>query len=77
MFSFSELRIIALILLVITIFMFLPINISKKNRMYKVIKLVGIYLYKRKKYIYYKLESEGNNVWNLQKNLRNIKSLVK
>ena len=48
MFSFESLRFLSLILLVIAIFMFLPIFLSKKNRMYKVMLLVILYV-KRKK----------------------------
>lgn len=39
LFSFPGLRKIAIILLVITVFLFLPVNLSKKNRMYKIIHL--------------------------------------
>ena len=54
MFSFSNLRIISIIFFVIVVFMFLPINLSKKNRMYKVITLVISYLKKSKNYIFFK-----------------------
>ena len=56
MFSFPSLRSIALILFVITVFMFLPVNLSKKNRMYKVMFLVFIYLKSIKEYIFFKNE---------------------
>jgi len=59
LFSFENLRMIALILLVIAVFMFLPISLSKKNRMYKVIFLTLSYFNRTKKYIYFKKEKEG------------------
>ena len=44
MFSFSNLRLISLIFLTIGIFILIPIQLSKKNRMYKVIALIFLYL---------------------------------
>lgn len=55
MFSFSNLRLISLIFLTIGIFILIPIQLSKKNRMYKVIGLIFFYLFKYKGYIYFKL----------------------
>ena len=52
MFSFSSLRTISIILFVISAFMFIPVNLSKKNRMYKVIGLMFKYLFKDKTFIY-------------------------
>ena len=52
MFSFESLRFLSLILLVIAIFMFLPISLSKKNRMYKVMFLVILYVKRKKEYLY-------------------------
>ena len=54
MFSFSNLRLISLIFLTIVIFILIPIQLSKKNRMYKVIGLIFIYLFKCKRYVYFK-----------------------
>ena len=54
MFSFSNLRLISLIFLTIGIFILIPIQLSKKNRMYKVIALIFLYLFKCKRYIYFK-----------------------
>lgn len=55
MFSFSNLRLVSLIFLTIGIFILIPIQLSKKNRMYKVIGLIFFYLFKYKGYIYFKL----------------------
>jgi hypothetical protein len=62
MFSFSNLRMMAIILFVISVFMFLPINLSKKNRMYKVMVLVGSYLKKNRNYIFFKEERKDGKI---------------
>lgn len=54
MFSFSNLRLISLIFLTMGIFILIPIQVSKKNRMYKVIGLIFLYLFKCKNYYYFK-----------------------
>lgn len=54
LFTFSNLLIIALIFLTICIFALLPVQVSKKNRMYKVIGLLFSYLFKGKEYVYFK-----------------------
>ena len=54
MFSFSNLRLISLIFLTIGIFILIPIQLSKKNRMYKVIGLLFLYLLKCKRYAFFK-----------------------
>ena len=57
-FAISSTRLVSLIFISIIAFMMIPINLSKKNRMYKVIYLSLKYLLKSKKYIYIKKESE-------------------
>ena len=52
MFAFTNLKIQALILLSICAFLLIPINLSKKNRMYKIMVLCIEYLCKNKQYIY-------------------------
>lgn len=52
MFSFMTNKIVSLIFLTICVFLMLPINLSKKNRMYKVIGLFIKYLFKIKEYIF-------------------------
>ena len=44
-------RTISLIFLVTVVFLMIPINLSKKNRMYKVMYLVFNYIFKCKEYI--------------------------
>ncbi len=62
MFSLTNLKIPALVFLTICIFLMLPINISKKNRMYKVIALVIKYIFKTKDYYYTKDEIKESKV---------------
>ena len=57
-FAISSTRLVSLIFISIIAFMMIPINLSKKNRMYKVIYLSLKYFLKSKKYIYLKKESE-------------------
>ena len=52
LFIFTTFKIGALVLFMIGIFMLLPISVSKKNRMYKVIGLMFKYLFKDKTFIY-------------------------
>lgn len=54
LFAFTNFKIFALVFLLIGIFMLLPIRVSKKNRMYKVILLIVSYLIKDKVFIYTK-----------------------
>lgn len=53
LFCFTPLKIPAIVGLMIGIFCLLPINVSKKNRMYKVIGLIFKFLI-REKYLYIK-----------------------
>jgi len=52
MFSFTNFKLESLVFLTVSIFLMLPINLSKKNRMYKIIFLLFRYLLKTKEYIY-------------------------
>ena len=54
LFCFTPLKILSVIGLMIGIFCLLPINVSKKNRMYKVLGLFFKYIFKCKNYIYMK-----------------------
>lgn len=62
LFSFSNLRLFAVILFVISVFMFIPISLSKKNRMYKILFLFFNYLKKEKEYIFFKDERKENKL---------------
>ena len=54
LFSISFTRFISLIFLLKVLFLMLPINLSKKNRMYKVMFLVFKYIFKNKEFIYFR-----------------------
>lgn len=58
LFCFTPLKIPAMVGLMIGIFCLLPINVSKKNRMYKVIGLMFKFLIREKIFVYQK---EGVN----------------
>ena len=51
MFMIKETRIISLVFLSIVLFMLIPINLSKKNRMYKIIGMFLSYIFRCKNYI--------------------------
>ena len=53
-FCFTPLKIPAIVGLMIGIFCLLPINVSKKNRMYKVIGLIFKFLFREKLFVYQK-----------------------
>lgn len=63
LFCFTPFKIPAIVGLMIGIFCLLPINVSKKNRMYKVIILIFKFLIREKIFVYQK---EGGN--KLEKN---------
>jgi hypothetical protein len=60
LFSFTSYKVFSLIYLTICIFIMLPVNVSKKNRMYKVAILFLKYLLKCKEYSYKKNGDEVN-----------------
>lgn len=54
LFSITFTRFISLIFLMVVVFLMIPINLSKKNRMYKVMYLVFKYIFKNKEFIYFR-----------------------
>ena len=54
LFSFDATRMLALIILTNGVFLMLPITVSKKNRMYKIVILLFKYLFGVKEFIYMK-----------------------
>ena len=54
LFCFTPLKIPAIVGLMIGIFCLLPINVSKKNRMYKVLILIFQYIFRTKIFVYQK-----------------------
>lgn len=58
LFCFTHLKIESLSVLIIAVFLLLPINLSQKNRMYKVLLLLVEFLIRRKIFIF--IEDRGN-----------------
>ena len=54
LFSFTNFKLEALIFLSVCLFLMIPINMSKKNRMYKIIIMVFKYIFRCKEYAYYR-----------------------
>lgn len=54
LFAFTNLKIEAMVFLTICVFLLIPINLSKKNRMYKIMILFFRFIFKCKDYIYLK-----------------------
>ena len=54
LFAFTNFKLQSLVFLSICAFLLIPINLSKKNRMYKVVILLFKYVFKCKEYIYLK-----------------------
>lgn len=52
MFSFTNFKLESFIILTIGIFLLIPIQMSKKNRMYKILFLFFKYVFKCKEYIF-------------------------
>lgn len=54
LFSFTDYKLISIVFLTICLFLMIPIQLSKKNRMYKILGLFFKYVFKNKKYYYFK-----------------------
>ena len=54
LFALTNFKLQALVFLSLCTFLLIPINLSKKNRMYKVVILLFKYVFKCKEYIYLK-----------------------
>lgn len=54
LFAFSTHKLFSIVFLTICIFLLIPINLSKKNRMYKVMGLFFKYIFKNKQYLYFR-----------------------
>lgn len=54
LFVFTSHKLFSIIFLTICVFLMIPINLSKKNRMYKVLGLFFKYIFKCKNYIFLK-----------------------
>lgn len=54
LFTLTTHKILSLIFLTICVFLMIPVNLSKKNRMYKVLGLFFKFIFKTKEYLYFK-----------------------
>ena len=62
LFTFTDLKIQALVFLSICVFLMIPINLSKKNRMYKITILLFKYLIKKREYLFLNEEEKESKV---------------
>lgn len=62
LFCFTSLQIPSLIFLLVSIFCLLPVNVSKKNRMYKVLGLMFQFISRQKIFIYQNIAKESDFV---------------
>ena len=70
LFAFTNFKIEALMFLSICTFLLIPINISKKNRMYKVVILLFNYLFRGKEYCFFKGEIKESKIKSLSKYIK-------
>ena len=61
LFAIPFTRMLSLMFLATILFLMIPVNLSKKNRMYKVMYLVFKYIFKCKDYIFIKEDENGEN----------------
>lgn len=54
LFSFTSFKLESIVFLSICLFSMIPINMSKKNRMYKIIAMVFKYVFRCREYFYLK-----------------------
>jgi len=54
LFAFTPFKLLSIVFFTICVFLMIPINLSKKNRMYKVLGLFFKFLIKKKNYYYIK-----------------------
>ena len=75
LFLIGPTRMISIIFLVTVLFLMIPINLSKKNGMYKVMYLVFRYIFKCKEFIYLKesVDDEGRESTKKSKKEKNNK----
>ena len=70
LFAFTNLKIEALMFLSVCAFLLIPINLSKKNRMYKVVILLFNYLFRGKEYCFFKGEIKESKIKTLSKYIK-------
>ena len=62
LFAFTNAKIEAMVFLTICAFLLIPINLSKKNRMYKIMILLFQFIFKNKNYCFFNEELKESKV---------------
>ncbi len=70
LFAFTNLKIQALVFFSICAFLLIPINMSNKNRMYKIMILSLKYVFKNKNYCYFNEDTKENKMKQITKYLK-------
>lgn len=70
LFAFTNFKIQALMFLSICAFLLIPINLSKKNRMYKVVLLLFNFIFRNKNYFFFNEELKESKIKTLSKYIK-------
>ena len=70
LFAFTNFKIQALMFLSICAFLLIPINLSKKNRMYKVVILLFNFIFRNKNYCFFNEEFKESKIKTLSKYIK-------
>ena len=57
LFCFTSLKLLGLVILIMGIFALIPVKVSQKNRMYKVLLLIGCFLFSIREFTYYNIQN--------------------
>lgn len=68
LFAFTPYKLISIVFFTTCVFLMIPINLSKKNRMYKVLGLFFTFILKKKNYYYIKEKEDDIYKVNKKKN---------
>lgn len=68
LFAFTPYKLISVVFFTTCVFLMIPINLSKKNRMYKVLGLFFTFILKKKNYYYIKEKEDDIYKVNKKKN---------
>ena len=70
LFAFTNLKIQALVFLSICLFLLIPVNLSKKNRMYKIMFLLVNYIFRNKNYCFFNEDIKESKIKQITKYLK-------
>lgn len=68
LFCLTKYKLLGLFILIIGVFLLIPVKVSQKNRMYKVLLLIGKYLLSIKEYTYFSTNNRGLILFDKKKN---------